>query len=207
MSSLEKRARVVGLWLLPGLLLGVVVWTRALWQVRILDWAAANNMDFAQLASTLLWVSVVWAAVMLGLVVFRPLPAQDERPWIRLRFRFLFAWLAGILLLGMWGPSLVATLAPQLVDSVMVLGNPLGLCVIWSAVIFLWLLHRGDGSPAYKRYLGDFRTIYTLLALILAAISLTDLAAYQSINVRVNGLQASVIAARDAPLPGLVARW
>ena len=50
--------------------------------------------------------------------------------------------------------SLLAMLAPQLVESVMVLGNPLGLCVIWSAVICLWLLHRGDSSPAYKRCLG-----------------------------------------------------
>jgi hypothetical protein len=168
--------------------------------LKLVMWLSTWVADRADpMAVTLAFrFAVLWAIGVLGVRLFTD-SGEDAQAGVRLRrLRRVYVWLVGVLATMMWGASLVETLLPNVTSSVRVLGSSVALAAIWSVFIFLWLVYRGDGSPTYHMtsYLGQYRTIWTLLSATFLALVLVNVSSYLSVQDRVAGLNARIIDAQ-----------
>jgi ElaB/YqjD/DUF883 family membrane-anchored ribosome-binding protein len=160
-------------------------WPTILGAITRMNW---DTDDAYVILIDFLRASVAWIVIAMGLRVW--LRGRDDPNAVRLRY--VYVWLVGVALFALVGPSLLDLLVPGLTGTVQVLAERTALPVIWSGVVFVWLVFNGDRSYEAQNYLRQYRTVWTLLALMLVALVIVDLSAYKSVTARVEGLQASI---------------
>lgn len=150
------------------------------------------------------WV-IVWSLLVFSWWVYN----LDVQAQTRVRLRYLLAWLLGFVALGWIIGSILQALVPSNLPTVEVsILYELGpLFLIWTTVIFLIYLFKGDGSQGHHDYLSPYQGILTAFSAVLLAVLLTGFSAFRTVNNRVAGeMSTTTLALRTVEQLGVEAQ-
>jgi type VII secretion effector (TIGR04197 family) len=133
--------------------------------------------------------SIIWSLIVFLLWLY--LLPTPERPYLRIRVRYLVLWFGGSVVLIAGLSAAIQAIVPQAASELTILSNIGPLLAVWSTLVLLLFIYIGDGSEVHHLYLGQYQSIWTSLLLVIALIVLASYSAYQDTSERVNGLLAA----------------